>query len=253
VHQTAIGSASNFLNSPFSGKQVLAREDSVGGRVGLLALCVGILFSTGCGGGSSSTSDTAQLRVFDAAAGTPSVNILVDGVNIASMGYGSATAYISVKTGSRHVQAVAVAGGSPVLDTTVSTSSSSKQTLLMTGTANGVQSVTLTDGGTTSTAGVGYVRVFNASSTMGASDVYIVNAGTSLTGATPTAANLAVGKDTGYQQVPAGNYEVFMTVPGTLNVNLSTGPLNIAANTNQTVIAFDAPAGGFTYILLTDQ
>jgi hypothetical protein len=86
---------------------------------------------------------------------------------------------------------------------------------------------------------------------MGAADVYISPPGTPLM--TPTAANVAVGSDTNYQLTPAGNYDVFLTIPGTTNVNLSTGPLNLAANTNQTVVVFDAPGGGFNYVLLTDQ
>jgi hypothetical protein len=224
----------------------------VGGRVGLLALSLSILFSIGCG--SSSSTNTAQVRVLEAAVGAPSVNILVDGATVASnLGYGSATAYLSVKSGSRHVQAVPVGGGSAIFDQTLSISSSAHQTLLITGSSSSVQSAVLTDGGTTATAGDGHVRVFNASSTMGTTDAYIVNVGTSIIGAQPVTANLAVGTDTGYQLIPTGNYEVFLTVPGTTNVNLATGPLNIGASANQTIVAFDAAGGGFTYILFTDQ
>jgi Domain of unknown function (DUF4397) len=225
----------------------------VRGRVGLLALCLYILLSIGCGSDSGG-SETAQLRVLEAAAGFPSVNILVDGETVASnLGYGSATAYLTVKSGSPHVQAVPVGGGSPVFDQTLSISSSAHQTLLLTGTSSSIHAVVLTDGGTTATTGDGHVRVFNASNTMGASDAYIVNSGTSIIGVQPTTSGLAFGADTGYQLVAAGNYEVFLTVPGTNNVNLGTGPLNIAASGNQTVVAFDAAAGGFTYILFTDQ
>jgi len=224
----------------------------VGGRVGLLALSLSILFSIWCG--SSSSTNTAKVGVLEAAVGAPSVNILVDGATVASnLGYGSATAYLSVKSGSRHVQAVPVGGGSAIFDQTLSISSSAHQTLLITGSSSSVQSAVLTDGGTTATAGDGHVRVFNASSTMGTTDAYIVNVGTSIIGAQPVTANLAVGTDTGYQLIPTGNYEVFLTVPGTTNVNLATGPLNIGASANQTIVAFDAAGGGFTYILFTDQ
>jgi hypothetical protein len=226
----------------------------VGGRVGLLALCLGILFSVGCG--SSSSGNTAQLRVLEVAAGAPPVNILVDGTIVAgNVGYGSATAYISVKSGSRHVQAVPVAGGLPILDQTLSLTSSSNQTLLITGTTSSIHAVMLTDGGTTATTGDGHVRVFNASNTMGASDAYIVGAGTSIIGVQPVTASLTFDADTGYQLVPLGAYEVFLTRPGTTNVNLATGPLSsgTSANPNQTVVAFDAITGGFTYILFTDQ
>jgi len=227
----------------------------VGGRVGVVALCLGTLFSGGCGSGSSS-SGTAQLRVLAVAAGSPSVNILVDGSAAASnIGYGSATAYLTVKSGSRHVQAVPVGGGSPIVDQTLSLAASGNQTLLITGASSSIHTVVLTDGGTTATTGDGHVRVVNASNTMGASDAYIVAAGTSIVGVTPITASLAFDTDTGYQLVALGNYEVFLTKPGTATVNLATGPLSLTSgtNTNQTVVVFDAVAGGFTYILFTDQ
>ena len=228
----------------------------MGGRVGVLALCLGTLFSTGCGGGGSSSSTTAQLRIFEGAAGAPLVNILVDGSAMASnIGYGSATAYLTVNSGSRHIQAVPVGGGSPIVDKTLSLAASGKQTLLITGASSSIHTVVLTDGGTTATTGDGHVRVVNAANTMGPSDAYIVAAGTSIVGVTPVTANLAFDSDTGYQLVTLGNYEVFLTKPGTATVNLATGPLSLTTgtNTSQTVVVFDAAAGGFTYILFTDQ
>lgn len=222
----------------------------MGGRVGLFALALGFLLSTGCGG--SSSNDTAQLRVFHGAVNAAALNVLIDGSIVAgNLNYGAATDYLTVKAGSIHVQAVPVGGGSPVLDQSVSIAANAHQTLVMTGT----NSSALIDGGTTAVTGDGHVRVFNASNNMGSSDVYIVNPGTGLSGATPVTKNLAFGSDTGYQTFPApGNYEVFMTVPGTTTVDLATGPLNLAAtSTNQTVVVFDSALGGFTYILLTDQ
>jgi hypothetical protein len=214
---------------------------------------LGVVFSIGCG--DSSSSETGQLRVFMGAVGSPSTNILVDGETVTSnLGYGSATTYLTVKAGSRHVQAVPVGGGSAILDATLSITSSKHQTLLITGTSSSAQSTLLADGGTTAVTGDGHIRVFNASS-MVASDVYIVPAGTGLVGATPvTTTPLGFNGNTDYQAVPTGNYEVFFTIPATFTVNLGTGPLNLpTGNVNQTIVAFDAVGGGFTYILFTDQ
>jgi hypothetical protein len=228
----------------------------VGGRVGLFALLLGIAFSIGCGG-SSSSSDTAQIRVFQGAAGVAAVNILVDGTLQASnLNYGAATEYLTNKTGSLHVQAVLASDGSSVLDQSFSIASGAHETLFITGTSASVTSTVIGDGGTTTVTGDGHVRVFNGSNTMGASDVYIVNPGTGLSGATPAAKSVGFGSDSGYQAIPAGNYEVFLTVPGTTVVNFASGPLNLtstSSTTNQTVVVFDAAGGGFTYILLTDQ
>jgi len=225
----------------------------VGGRVWLSALCLGIFLSTGCGS-SGSSSSTAQLRFFQASPDAPHANVLVDGASVATnLGYGNSTGYISVKSGSRHIQIVPVNGSSPILDESLSISSGANQTLLLTGPAASIKPVVLTDGGTKVTTGEGYVRVVNASSTMGPADVYIVAAGTSIAGLKPVVGKVAFDKDTGYQLTAAGNYQVFMTAPGTTNAFLSTGPIDLTASAHQTSVALDSVSGGFTYALLTDQ
>jgi len=70
---------------------------------------------------------------------------------------------------------------------------------------------------------------------------------------------LSLGENTDYQPITtlsggnAGNYEVFMTVPGTRNAFLATGPLAVATAKNQTVVIEDAAGGGFTFAALQDQ
>ena len=211
------------------------------------------LFLVGCGSGSGS-STTAQLRILLASPDSPKVNVLVDGTSVAAnLVYGNATPYISVQSGSRHVQVVPVSGASPIFDQTLSLAASANQTLLLTGPAASIHPIMLTDGGTTSVIGDGYVRVVNASATMGAADVYIVPAGNSIVGVQPVTAGLAFDADTGYQVTAGGNYEVFMTAPNTTQAFLTTGPLSLNASQNQTVVALDRNSGGFMFAQLTDQ
>ena len=234
----------------------------MGRRVGLVALCLAIGFMFGCGGGSNSDT-TQQLRVVMASPDAPPVDILIDGAQVAtSLAYTNSTAYLPVKSGSRHIQALRVSNSASVFDQTVSITTA-KQTLLLTGSVAKIQSLLLTDGATntTVTTGDGKVRVVNASQTMGPADVYIVNSGTSLAGMKPAAAGLlprrAVGeqgdKATDYTLASIGNYQVYMTQPGTTNVLINTGPLTLAQNQFQTVVALDAIGGGFSFIVLTDQ
>jgi len=223
----------------------------LGVRAGILVVGLGVLL--GCGG--SRSSESGNLRFLQGSPDAPQVNLLVDGKSVATnIGYINATGYVSVKSGSRHVQVVPVSGASPVLDANITITASGNQTLIISGPAAGIQNVLLTDGGTTATTGDAHVRVVNASSTMGTADVYIVSSGTSIAGIAPTVANLAFNSDTGYQLVPVGAYEVFMTAPNTKNAFLSTGPVNLAASANQTVVGLDDPSGsGFTFTVLTDQ
>jgi hypothetical protein len=211
-----------------------------------------MLFAAGCGGGSS--SDTGQLRFLQTSPSAPHVDLLIDGTTESSnMAYGNSSGYITVKAGSRQLQAVPVNSTSPLLDLSVPITSSGNITVLLTGSSSSIKSLVLTDGGTTSSTGNGYVRVVNASVSMGPADVYIVAAGSGVNGATPAATNLALNQDGGYSLTPAGSYEVFMTSPGTKSILLDTGPINLTSLQNWTLVALDGASGGFSFELLQDQ
>jgi uncharacterized protein DUF4397 len=226
----------------------------VGRCVGLVALFLAIVLMIGCGGSSSDT--TQQLRIVMASPDATPVDILIDGTQVAtSLAYTNSTAYLTVKSGSRHIQALTVSNSFSVFDQTISITGSANQTLLLIGPAAKMQSLLLTDGATNSTitTGDGKVRVVNASQTMGPADVYIVNAGASLAGKSPVTTGLAFGKATDYTLEVIGDFQVFMTQPGTTNVFLDTGPLDLTQSQLKTVVAVDAAGGGFNFIVLTDQ
>ena len=225
----------------------------MGRCVGVVLLCLGFIFMAGCG---SSSSTTAQLRIVMASPDTSPVDIVIDGNQVAtSLADTNSTGYLSVKAGSRHIQALTVSNSTSVFDQTISLTASANQTLLLTGSAAKIQPLLLTDGATNTTIATGHgkVRVVNASQTIGPADVYIMNSGTGLNGATPVSLSLAYGKATEYDLATIGNYQVFMTQPGITNVFLSTGPLALAQGQYQTVVAVDAPGGGFSFTVLTDQ
>ena len=225
----------------------------MGRCAGLIALCLVIGVMIGCGGSSDTTQ---QLRIVMASPDAPPVDILIDGTQVAtSLAYTNSTAYLTVKSGSRHIQVLTVSNSTSVFDQTVSVTASANQTLVLTGAVAKLQSLLLTDGtvNTAVTAEQGSVRVVNAAPSMGPADVYIVNAGTSLSGAKPASSNLSVNQATAYKAATIGNYQVFMTQPGTANVLLNTGPLALTQSQYQTVIAVDAPGSGFNFITLTDQ
>ena len=226
----------------------------MGRRAGVFALCLGLVGMIGCGGGSTST--TQQLRIVLASPDAPRVDILIDGTQVATaLAYTNSTAYMAVKAGQRQVQALTVSNSTSIFDQTIAVTASANLTLLLTGSASKIQSVLLTDGSTKTTTGTGTgkVRIVNASAAMGPADVYIVSAGTGLAGATPVATSLSFDQATPYESAAIGNYEIFMTSPGTTDLLLDTGALALTQNQFQTVVAVNATGGGFTYIALTDQ
>jgi Domain of unknown function (DUF4397) len=226
------------------------------GRCVLIAgLCCAFFATLGCGGGSSST--TQQIRVVMAAASVPPADILIDGAQVAtSLAFTNFTSYLPVKTGQHRVQGIAVSNSAAIFQETVAVTASTNLTLYVTGSGSKPQTLVLTDGTGSATnivTGNGSVRVVNASSNMGPADVYIVNAGTGISGVTPAATKLPFNQSTTYVQTAIGNYQVFMTAPGTSNVFLDTGPLALTQGQFQTIVAVDGQNGGFNYILLTDQ
>jgi hypothetical protein len=228
---------------------------NVGRRVGVVALCLAIVFTIACGGDSNS-STTQQLRIVMASPDAASVDILIDGTQVAtSLAYTNSTAYLPVKSGSRHIQALTVSNSTSVFDQAISITTSANETLLLTGPVAKMQPLLLTDGATntTITTGDGKVRVVNAAQTMGPADIYIVNAGTSLAGATPTFPDVAFGKATDYTLQTIGDFQVFMTQPGTTTVLLNTGPLDLTQSQVKTLVAVDEVGGGFNFIVLADQ
>ena len=224
----------------------------MGRRFALVAVSFAAIFATGCG--SSGSSKTGQLRFMQASPSAPHVDLLIDNTTQASnLAYGNTTGYLTVKVGNRRLDAIPVNSTSAILDLSVPITESGKTTVLMTGASGNITSLSLTDGGTTSTTGDGYVRVVNVSVSMGAADVYIVPAGSGISGVTPVATNLALNQSAGYHLTPAGNYEVFMTSPGTGSVLLDSGPINLASGENWTFIALDGAGGGFSFSLVKDQ
>jgi hypothetical protein len=215
----------------------------------------------GGGGGGSGSSATANIRFVQGSIDAPSVDFLVNGTTQESdMLYGNASSYVSVKAGNSQVQVIPVDSSKPLLDQTFSLADSGNETVILTGPVAQLKPLVLDDGATTTgaTTGVASVRVVSVSSHLGPADVYIIPSGGSLSGSTPVSSGLDFDQDTGYQPVNVGtgsgaNYTVYMTVPGTQSVYISTGPLTFTPAKKQTVIILDGLAGGFTFTQLTDQ
>jgi hypothetical protein len=214
---------------------------------GLLTMAA-LLLASGCGGGSQ-----GKLRVMNASPNESGLDVLVDGKTVASgIGYGSNSDYISVDSGSRHVQLEASGTTTILIDQNVSVSSGGETTVLATNVAASISALILIDDATAPASGDASLRVANASPTLGAVDVYVVVPGADLVSSTPVVRNLAFNGATDYQTLTAGTYEVVMTVPGSTLPVLDTGSLNLTTGQNRTVVSLDGVSGGFTATVLSD-
>jgi hypothetical protein len=212
---------------------------------GLLGLGV-LLASIGCGSG------TAKLRVLNASPDEANVEVLVDGTSIDnSLAFAASTGYVTVDSGSRHLQIEPAGSTTYIVDQTLSLNTSSQTTFLMTGYASSLTDLVLSDDITASTTSGVNLRLVNAAPSMGTADVYVVTPGTVLSGTSPAVSGLAFGTASSYLSLSTGTYEIYFTEPGTTFPFVETGSIAFSANQNRTLVALTAN-GGFTTITLAD-
>jgi len=211
-----------------------------------VALFSGLFFAAGCGGGSSSSSKTAQLRVVNAVDG-PVYNVLVGGASFATnLGFKGATSYASVASGSEQIEFRGTTGStSDVINSTVSLTGASNYSFVAIG-SNVVSGVLFTDQNTAATSGDFDLRVINAATSLGPADVYVVpstgNCGDPAYLFTVSAniSGLNIGQASGYKQFTAGSFNVCVTAHDAKSLLLQSGVTAYTSGQVGTIIVTDS-------------
>lgn len=197
--------------------------------------------TVGCGSG------TTQARLLNAMDGQSSVNMIVNNSTVSSgVAFGTASSYSSTSSGSQSVQIQA--SGTTLLNQTLTLSGGNNNTVL----ATDAGLTAFTDNKSTPASGDIQVRIINASSTLGATDVYIITPGTDISTMNATVSDLGFQAASSYQTVAAGSYQVEFTQTGSKNVIFATTSSSFSAGQIRTVVALDSPSGGFTTAVLSD-
>ena len=227
---------------------------------GLAVLCSMLAWS-GCGLFGGGSSGSAQLRVLQASKSVPSADVVVDGTTVvSSMAYGANTGYLTVKSGTRHVQIVPTGSTTAIVDESINIAANGAATVVVNGVSPNIAALTLTDNHTAPATGTVQLRLINASTNMGPADVFVVPAGNSLTSGSPTVAGLQVGQVAGYQTLTipstqtSETFTVFFTRPGTTSVLVDSGPISLTPGQIRTLVALDLVGtnGGSTFTVLSD-
>ena len=214
------------------------------------SVLIALALITSCGGGGGTT---ASLRVVQASPDQAAVNVLIDGkLQISDLSYAGNTGYLTVNPGTKDLQLELYTDNSLVLDEKVPVTSSSENTVVITGNSGSLKPIVLADSNTAPTAGDIEIRVMNAAPGIAAADVYIVPAGVNISTLSPVVKSLAFQAATSYQTLTAGTYEVFLTVPGTKNAYVSSGPLVLTGGEIRTMVALNGAGTGFTALILAD-
>src|SRR5262249_6534396 len=160
-------------------------------RCGMAVVLAGfLLFTLGCGGSGSSSH--TQLRIMQASPNETNVDVSIDGKTVASdVAYESTTGYLSVDSGSRHVQIFSTGTTSnPLIDETITVTGGTSYTYLISSFSSSLDFPQFVDDNTDPASGDFKLRIINASPSMGPSDVYIVPPGTNISTVSPNFANL---------------------------------------------------------------
>jgi hypothetical protein len=214
-----------------------------------LALIALASVMVGCG----SSSSGPKIRLVNANPDEGSLDLLVDTKSaITGVGYGAASSYVGIATGSRQLQVVPTGTTTVLFDRTDTFSSGTNMTLLSLNLSFDISSLLLTDDNTAPASGNFKLRIVNASPGMGAQDVYVVTAGSGIDSVAPTFASQAFGSVAGYLTLTAGDYEIFFTAPNTKDVNLDSGSITFASGQVRTLLGLNNPSGGFESTELTD-
>lgn len=222
----------------------VAKLNAVSAVFGVVLLTI---FGLGCGSSSS-----AKLRFMNVAPDQPNLNLLINNNTSASnVGYGTASNYFKIGTGSQHVQIEPAGSNSPILDQNLTFNANTQSTMMLFS-APGIAVVLFNDNNAAPTSGNFNLRIINAAPAIGSADVYVVAPGTDLTTVSPTVSNLAVKGASSYITLTPGNYEVYFTAPGQKFAFIDSGPQTWNAGQVRTVVGLNGQFGGYTSAVLAD-
>lgn len=232
---------------------------------GAVSLSASVLLFSGCGGNST----YSYVKFIHASAGAPNVDVQIGNAFAAqNAAFGTATStYAKVPAGTSEKIQVFAAGKdtTAVLSASQTLDMNQYYTIIALNTPASLQAAIENDDLTPPPSGDCKLRVVHASTLAGSVDVYVTAPGVSITDpnnpVSPVLSNFTFGTVTHYLSVPAGSYEVRVTVAGhPSQVAIDTGATGVplTAGDIYTAVALDPnpssnPPGTAPTLLLTQD
>jgi hypothetical protein len=215
--------------------------------VSTISLFSGVLGLTGCG---DSNNDEARVRVFHASPDAPNVDVLIDGGKVLeNVPYKVASDFLGIDAGDRRVQVNVTGTDTSAIDTHAVFAEDTDYMIVAADKVARITALVFTADRTTPESGSARVRVLHAAASAPVVDVYVTAPDAGIANAQPTLSGVPFKAISDYLTVPAGTYDVFVTVAGTKNVAIQAKGLAIADQLVATVAALDATGGGAPFSL----
>jgi hypothetical protein len=212
---------------------------------------VSLVVATGAGSATILDKDTpAEIRAVHAVADAPAVDIIANNALTLFDGapFKGATSYIEVAAGDYLIDVAADADNSIVVidDAAITLTAGMRYTAIANNTLALIDLDLIIDT-PRKIATAAQVRIFHASQATPNVDIYVTADG-EITDVSPAFSDVpyATGAlaETGYVQLPAGDYVVTVTPTGTKTEAIETGVLSLAAGEIYTAFAVDGDMGG---------
>ena len=198
----------------------------------------------------------ARLRVVHASADAPEVNVSVDGSAVlTNVAFGVGSGYLNLVSDTYNVDVAAAASSTSVINADLTLDPATDYTVAAVNFLANIEPLVLVDNNTPPAAGNVKVRLIHAAPSAGSVDVYVTAPTADILTIKPTISGFEFKDNSGYLEVPAGNYRVRITIAGTKTVAIDTGTLSLTDGQIRTAFAVDplSPSTAFGVILLSDQ
>ncbi|WP_299879769.1 DUF4397 domain-containing protein [uncultured Cocleimonas sp.] len=197
----------------------------------------------------------ARLRVVHASADAPEVDISVDGSEVLSdVPFGTGSDYLEIIGDTYNIDVAAAANSASVINADLQFDPQMDYTIAAVNSLNNIEPIVLTDDNYPPAAGNVKVRLIHAAPSAGLVDIYITAPGADINSMSPTISNFEFKDNSDYLEVPAGDYQVRITLSTTKTVAIDTGTLSLSDGQIRTAFAVDPVPGStdFGVILLAD-
>lgn len=213
----------------------------------LLAVTLLSVLTVGCGG---SDDNSASVRVFHASPDAPNVDVAIDGGRVLeNVPYTAASEFLPIDAGTRRVTVSAAGTSTAVIDADVPFAEGEDYLIVAAGKLKNIAPLVFKADRSSPPAKSAKLRVLHSAASAPEVDVYVVAAGKDFTTSTPVLANVPFKAISDYLTVPAGKYDVSVTVAGTQTVAIQALGFEVAEGTVATVAALDATGSAAPFSL----
>lgn len=201
-----------------------------------------------CGDGSIDLE--ARLRVFHASPDAPNVDVSIDGGRILEdVPYGASSEFLPLSVGLRHLTVSPAGGDAKVIDAPLRLLPDTDYLAVAAGKLAEIAPLVFIADRSAPPSGSARVRVLHTAASAPAVDIYVTSPGDSIGNATPVLSNVPFKAMSEYLTVPAGVYDIRVTVAGTKTVAIEALNFELADGLIATVAALDNVGGGAPFSL----